>query len=152
GRTWHCVYQDLKPSNIIVDDSGRPHLLDFGGCQVIVDGVPVLEGASTVGYRPPECEGPGARVLLPCADVSGIGTTLHHMLSGIAPRDAIDRGRRRPGEPPDLRLLPRGVSAGMRDILARCVAPRPSDRLADARQVALALAGLARTKNLATSP
>jgi serine/threonine protein kinase len=147
GHTWHCVYQDLKPANILVDPSGRARLLDFGGCQVVVDGVPVLEGACTAGYRPPECEGPAARVLLPCADVYCIGSTLHHMLSGIDPRR-----RGGPGEPPDPRSLPARVSPPMRDLIARCLARRPSDRFADARQVSRALADLRRAKDLAPSP
>jgi len=152
GRMWHCVYQDLKPANILVDPQGQPRLLDFGGCQVVIDGVPVLEGSRTPGYAPPECEGP-ARVLLPCADVYGIGCTLHHMLSGIDPRDRLARHRGRPGEHLDPRALPPGISAELRQLLARCLAPRPSDRIADARQVATALAPLlARTRDLTDPP
>lgn len=139
GRTWHCVYQDLKPANIVIDPLGRASLLDFGGCQVVVDGVPVLEGACTPGYCAPECLGPSARVLLPCADVYAIGSTLYHMLTGIDPRDGA---RGRPGVPPDLRELPPRCSPGVRRLLERCLAPRPSERLADARRVAEALASL----------
>src|SRR5579883_2314491 len=87
GRTWHCVYQDLKPENLVVDPLGRLTLLDFGGCQVVVDGTPVLEGACTPGYCPPECLERSVRVLLPCADVYTIGSTLFHMLTGIDPRE-----------------------------------------------------------------
>ena len=50
GRTWHCIYQDLKPANLMIDARGQAILIDLGGCQVVVDGVPVLEGAFTPGY------------------------------------------------------------------------------------------------------
>jgi len=104
GRTWHCVYQDLKPANLMLDDLDRLTLLDFGGCQVVVDGAPVLAGSCTPGYAPPECDGHGpARVLLPCADVYTIGTTLYQMLTGNDPREFA-------AEVPDLKALPPGSS------------------------------------------
>ena len=136
GRTWHCIYQDLKPANLMVEPDGSLMLIDFGGCQVVVDGVPVLEGSCTPGYAPPECEGPGpARVLLACADVFTIGSTLYHMLTGIDPRG--EKGER---FNPD--SLPPKTSPGLRRLLARCLAPRPSDRLADAGRVASAIEDL----------
>jgi serine/threonine protein kinase len=138
GRVWNCVYEDLKPANILVDKLARATLVDFGGCQVVVDGVPVLEGACTPGYAPPECAQPG-RVLLPCADVYTIGSTLYHILTGIDPRASIERKPAKSAEPFDLAQLERKCSPRMRDIVAGCVASRPSDRFADARQVAQAL-------------
>ncbi|MCA1684910.1 MAG: hypothetical protein LC745_02775, partial [Planctomycetia bacterium] len=139
GRTWHCVYQDLKPANLMVDPQGRLMLIDFGGCQVVVDGVPVLEGSCTPGYAPPECGDGPARVLLGCADVFTIGRTLHHMLTGIDPRGRSPWGRPAAPRAGDLASLPPRTSAGLRRLLARCLAPRPSDRLADAGKVAGAI-------------
>jgi serine/threonine protein kinase len=144
GRTWHCIYQDLKPANIMIDGTGRPVLIDFAGSQVVVDGVPVLEGVYTPGYAPLECLGPEGRVLLPCADVYTVGTTLHHMLSGRDPRARFWRTARadRPGEPPDPADLPKRVDPGLRRLVADCLAPRPSGRPADAGQLARRLAEL----------
>lgn len=154
GRTWHCVYQDLKPANIMIDAHGRPVLIDFAGCQVVVDGVPVLEGVYTPGYAPPECLGPGTRVLLPCADVYTIGATLHQMLSGLDPRERFWRTARpdRPGAPPDPADLPRRVDPGLRRLVAACLAPLPSGRPADAGQLARRLSELVAAGNHAEGP
>lgn len=145
GRIWHCVYQDLKPANILVDPLGRPTLLDFSGCQVVVDGVLALQGSFTPGYSAPECADPG-RVLLPCADVYSIGATLYHLLTGTAP---TVRSPDRVSSPPDLRTLPQPSSPGLIQLIQRCLAPRPSDRYADAAQVARAMDDFAANQNLA---
>ncbi|MDB5349555.1 MAG: hypothetical protein JWN86_802 [Planctomycetota bacterium] len=157
GPTWHVVYQDLKPANLVIGPAGRATLLDFGGCQVVVNGVPVLAGSHTSGYSPPECHGP-PRVLLPCADVYTIGATFFHALSGLDPialfADHVQSGRP-PGEfVLDASALPRRTPPPLRSILASCLAPRPSDRLADARQVANQLVAWrnSATNDLADTP
>lgn len=155
GRTWHCVYQDFKPANILIDPLGRPVLLDFGGCQVVVDGVQALQGSFTPGYAAPECADPG-RVLLPCADVYSVGATLYRLLTGIEPRPRLPD---QVSSPPDLGMLPRSCSPAMRRTLERCLAPRPSERYADAGQLARALSALLAddeplrgTRNLTAKP
>ncbi len=142
GPTWHMVYQDLKPANILVGPSGFATLLDFGGCQVVVNGVPVLAGSHTPGYSPPECHGP-PRVLLPCADVYTIGATLFHTLSGIDPVELFAHHEAAGKPPANFALkatdLPRRIPPPLREIVSSCLAFRPSDRLANARQVATRL-------------
>lgn len=139
GQTWHVVYVDFKPANILIGPDGRGSLIDFGGCQVVVDGAVVLHGASTRGYAAPECEA-ASRVLLPCADVYSIGATLLHMLTGIDPQERWHRSGGR--ERPDPSALPPSTPPPLRDLIARCLEIRPSDRPADAVRVLEALAML----------
>jgi len=144
GRTWHCIYQDLKPANLMVEPDGSLTLIDLGGCQVVVDGVAVLEGSFTPGYASPEGEGQGpARVLLACADVYTIGSTLFHMLTGRDPRERIGGWRAR-GVRHDPDALPAGISPGLKRLLSACLAIRPSERIADAGRVATVIEGLLR--------
>jgi hypothetical protein len=74
--------------------------------------------------------------------VYGIGSTLYHMLTGVDPRDRLARWRGGPGghlSPVD---LPDRCSPGVRRLLERCLAPKPSDRLADAGQVARTISSM----------
>jgi serine/threonine protein kinase len=83
GRSvWKLVYQDLKPDNIMIGAQDAALLLDFGGCRLTVDGQIANQGAYTPGYCPPECEG---TELSPAADSWTVGSTLYHMLTGVAP-------------------------------------------------------------------
>lgn len=137
GRTWVCLYQDLKPANLLIDPTGRLHLVDLGGCQVLVDGVPVLSGCLTDGYAPPEAVSDGpARVLQPTADVYTIGATLHHLLTGRDPRDTPHH----PGRPQARSPLPATCPPAVRRLVDRCLAHRPSDRFPNAAKAADAIA------------
>jgi serine/threonine protein kinase len=84
GNKWELIYQDLKPANILVGAHDYVSLLDWGGCRLYInEGQPVLAGASTPGYCPPECD---AQVrLTQAADSYTVGSTLYHMLTGKAP-------------------------------------------------------------------
>lgn len=76
------VFRDMKPSNIMVDDQGRIHLVDFGIAKVFQSG---QKGTmiGTEGYSPPEQY---RGIAEPRGDIYSLGATLHHLLSKQDPR------------------------------------------------------------------
>lgn len=76
------VFRDLKPSNIMIDDNGRVHLVDFGIAKVFQSG---QKGTmiGTEGYSPPEQY---RGIAEPRGDIYSLGATLHHLLSKQDPR------------------------------------------------------------------
>jgi outer membrane protein assembly factor BamB/tRNA A-37 threonylcarbamoyl transferase component Bud32 len=76
------VFRDLKPGNIMLDQSGRVRLIDFGIAKVFQTG---QKGTmiGTEGYSPPEQYRGSAE---PRGDIYALGATLHHLLSKQDPR------------------------------------------------------------------
>lgn len=89
------LHLDLKPSNIMMKESGDVVLIDFGlSKQYDEKGEPESStkvGAGTPGYAPIEqanyCEGKGFPVTM---DVYALGGTMFKMLTGVRPPEASD--------------------------------------------------------------
>jgi WD40 repeat protein len=88
------IHRDLKPTNIIVDPQGEPHVLDFGVAKlfdlknsdppVSIDG----EVVGTPAFMSPEqAEGSAALVDMR-SDVYSLGAVLYLLLTGKLPHDA----------------------------------------------------------------
>ncbi|EST25042.1 hypothetical protein N566_24710 [Streptomycetaceae bacterium MP113-05] len=75
----HC---DIKPGNILLDATGRPHLVDFGVARVLADGAPVATDRvpGTAAYLAPE-QVRGEEVTTR-TDVYALGLTLLESLTG----------------------------------------------------------------------
>jgi tetratricopeptide (TPR) repeat protein len=130
------IHLDIKPSNVLLAADGTPMLLDFHLAQKPLrpdapDAPRVLGG--TPGYMSPEQEAAlvavseGWPIPGPVdgrSDVYSLGLVLCEMLGALI-------HARSPLPPPDA-----GVSPGLRDILARCVATRPENRYPDAAALA----------------
>lgn len=117
------LYQDLKPSNVILDADDRVHLVDFGAARVLDPGMATDAVAlGTRGYAAPE----QFDSRFPCderVDVYGLGATLYHLLTAHDPA-------RPPYEIKPIRFWDASLSAGLEQVIARCTAIDPDERFA----------------------
>jgi serine/threonine protein kinase len=85
----HC---DLKPSNILVDASGSPRILDFGIARLIDPGRKTRSGQTTRGIRPltPNYASPeqlAGHPLTTSTDIYSLGVVLYETLAHALPFD-----------------------------------------------------------------
>lgn len=132
------VHFDIKPSNLLLAGDGQPMLLDFHLARApIAAGGPSPDWiGGTHGYMPPEQtaalaalhEGKPIETSLDArTDVYALAMVLDEFLTGGG--NATERGV-------DHRRINPRVTRGLADILAKCLAPRPQERYADAQSLA----------------
>ncbi len=90
-----AVHRDVKPSNVMIDNTGRVKLLDFGlACLTELSGehgeTSLGRLIGTLDYMAPE-QAEGIRVQA-SADLYGLGATLFYLLTGRPPH-ASDHNR-----------------------------------------------------------
>ncbi len=135
------LHLDLKPGNILLDESGRPRVADFGLARRIDPGTHIDNEylAGTPGYMAPEQAVAGALALTPATDVWGLGAILYELLygrppfAGTDPRTALQSLQEGAVERPST-LAP--VSADLEAICLKCLQHAPADRYASARALA----------------
>ncbi len=148
GMTWRLIYQDLKPSNLLLSALDRVTVLDLGGCQLVnlENGQKLLPGACTAGYCAPECE-QTYTPLTPAADIYTVGTNLFQLLTGRSPVEFVRAGvaaARPRAARLDTKLLEGRCRPATRELIERCLAPDPEARYPDAETLQRALEDLLR--------
>jgi serine/threonine protein kinase/peptidoglycan hydrolase-like protein with peptidoglycan-binding domain len=84
------LHRDIKPANILLDDAGKPTLIDFGASRAAVAGRSMaMTAIFTPGYAAVE-QMTSARQG-PWTDIYGLAATLYHAITGGAPPSAVDR-------------------------------------------------------------
>jgi tetratricopeptide (TPR) repeat protein len=82
------LHRDLKPTNILLDEQGQPHVTDFGLAKLVENDSSLTLSAALLGtpaYMAPEQAAGGAKQLTTAADIYSLGAILYELLTGQPP-------------------------------------------------------------------
>jgi tetratricopeptide (TPR) repeat protein/predicted Ser/Thr protein kinase len=139
------VHQDLKPSNIMIDQSGRVYIMDFGLAKAVhgADAGKAGEGAGTPQYMSPE-QARGEKIGQ-SSDIYSYGAVLYELVTGKPMFDAETRAEYRKKhvseKPVPPRKINRHLPKAMERIILKCLEKNPAERY---QSIAEALADLNR--------
>ena len=112
------IYRDMKPANVMLKPEGNIKIIDFGIAREYKEqNLADTTVLGTKGYAPPEQYSGQTD---PRSDIFALGMTMHHLLTGIDPRN---------GEPyAPVRQWNPELSEGIEIIVDRCVQPASENR------------------------
>lgn len=112
------IYRDMKPANVMLKPEGNIKIIDFGIAREYKEqNLADTTVLGTKGYAPPEQYSGQTD---PRSDIFALGMTMHHLLTGVDPRN---------GEPyAPVRQWNPELSEGIEIIIDRCVEPASENR------------------------
>lgn len=138
------IHRDLKPANILVEEDGRPKVLDFGVSRVVREGQPARTALTqtghllgTLAYMSPE-QARGERTIDTRTDVYSLGVIAFELLSGRWPHEvaklpvleALQTIQEKTA--PRLETVDPSLRGDLSIIVAKALAPEPERRYASA--------------------
>jgi len=136
------VHRDVKPSNVLVDNTGEPYLADFGLAHLQEASRQLTRDGKYVGtpaYIAPEVINGSERANLPVSDQYALGVLLYELLCGRVPFEGppdvvmFHTCQTKPGLPSQHRP---GVPRDLELICMKCLAKDPRQRYASTEDMA----------------
>jgi serine/threonine protein kinase len=136
------VHRDVKPGNLIVDETGKLWVTDFGLARVGPDAGLTMSGdlVGTLRYMAPEQALARHGLADHRVDVYGLGCTLYELLTGqpaVHGNDKAEVLRTIAFEEPVVpRKLDKAIPAELETVTLKCLAKNPAERYATAGELA----------------
>lgn len=112
------IYRDMKPANVMLKPEGNIKIIDFGIAREYKEqNLADTTVLGTKGYAPPEQYSGQTD---PRSDIFALGMTMHHLLTGVDPRNGESYASVRQWNPE--------LSEGIEIIIDRCVEPAAENR------------------------
>src|SRR6266568_3893019 len=137
------LHRDLKPTNILLDPQGQPHVTDFGLAKLFEEDSSLTQTVAVLGtpaYMAPELASGKAAEATTAADIYSLGAILYELLTGQPPfraatpletvRLAVER------EPPPPRTLDPRIARDLEIICLQCLEKDPARRYSSAQSLA----------------
>ena len=137
------LHRDIKPTNILLDDQGEPHLTDFGLAKLVqgrADSTQSLAVLGTPGYMSPEQAAGKTKQLTTAADVYSLGAILYDLTTGQPPfkgdstLEVLNQVQTKEPERPQ-KLNP-NLDRDLQTICLKCLEKGPQLRYASAETLA----------------
>jgi|GEM_PF-1563482 len=136
------VHRDIKPDNILLDEDGKPYLVDFGIATIeSVDVTKTSTVLATPAYQSPE-QVLGESIDFH-SDIFSLGIVIYEMLTGRRPfagqNSTTVAMKIVKEEPPEIVPKEGVLPEGFAGVVLRALAKRPEDRWASAAGMAAAI-------------
>ena len=137
------LHRDVKPTNVLLDEHGEPHLTDFGLAKLAEGGSAMTMTLAVIGtpnYMAPEQAAGDHQQLTVAADIYSLGAVLYELLAGRPPFEGdstLELLRQvQEREPPALRKSNAGLNRDLETICLKCLQKEPQRRYATAEELA----------------
>lgn len=137
------IHRDLKPGNVLFDDSGEPKITDFGLAKKVGEDdshTRTVSVMGSIGYMSPEQASGRTREATPAVDVYALGAILYRLLTGKTPFEGSSTVESLQlvinGVPVPIRRLSPSCPRDLETICLKCLEKAPDDRYRTAGDLA----------------